>query len=216
MPLQRARSTELAKLFNAAKQPIYVLDEELTIVFLNRACEDWLATAESLVGRRCAYHSGFTVTGLDAVAAGLCPPPCVLAGKIAVATVCRVDENGRQIVRRARFRAPGNRGGVFAGSVGRSGHGGPTDGPCRGRLRRRTGRSGAQRAARASPAFSPGGRGAIPSRSAHRRRASDAAGPAAGRVGRRLRVKCACGRSAWQRPPASGRRDSLWGQSALA
>ena len=103
MPPQRARSTELAKLLGAAKQPIYVLDEELTIVFLNRACEDWLAAPESLVGRRCAYHSSFTGTGLDALAAGLCPPPQVLAGKIAVATVSRGNENGRPIERRARF-----------------------------------------------------------------------------------------------------------------
>jgi DNA-binding NtrC family response regulator len=103
MSFQRARSTELAKVFNAAKQPIYVLDEELTIVFLNRACEDWLAAPESLVGRRCAYHSSLAASGLDAVAAGLCPPPEVLAGKIAVATVARTDENGRLIERRARF-----------------------------------------------------------------------------------------------------------------
>jgi DNA-binding NtrC family response regulator len=99
----RTRSTELAKLFNAAKQPIYVLDEELTIVFLNRACQDWLAAPESLVGRRCAYHSSLAVTGLDALAAGLCPPPAVLAGKMAVATVSRPDQSGRSSVRCARF-----------------------------------------------------------------------------------------------------------------
>ena len=103
MSSPRTRSLELAKLFNAAKQPIYVLDEELTVVFLNRACEDWLAAPESLVGRRCAYHSSLTVTGLDAVAASLCPPPEVLAGEIAVATVSRVDESGRPSVRSARF-----------------------------------------------------------------------------------------------------------------
>jgi DNA-binding NtrC family response regulator len=103
MAVQRARSTELARLFNAAKQPIYVLDEDLTIVFLNRACEDWLATPESLVGRRCGYHSSLAVTGLDAVAAGLCPPPGVLAGNTVVAMVSGAGESGRSAVRRARF-----------------------------------------------------------------------------------------------------------------
>jgi DNA-binding NtrC family response regulator len=93
----------LARLFQAARQPIYLLDEELTIVFVNRACEEWLAAPQSLVGRRCAYHSSLAATGLDALAAGLCPPPEVLAGNIAVATVSRGDENGRPSVRRARF-----------------------------------------------------------------------------------------------------------------
>jgi DNA-binding NtrC family response regulator len=115
MALQRARSTELARLLNAAKQPIYVLDEDLTIVFLNRACEDWLATPEPLLGRRCAYHSSLTVTGLDAVAAGLCPPPEVLAGKTVVATVSGAGENGRPMVRRARFVPLGTEGECLLG-----------------------------------------------------------------------------------------------------
>ena len=82
---------------------MYVLDGELTIVFVNRACQEWLAAPQSLVGRRCAYHSSLAVTGLDALAAGLCPPPEVLAGNMAVATVSRGDENGRPSVRKARF-----------------------------------------------------------------------------------------------------------------
>jgi transcriptional regulator with PAS, ATPase and Fis domain len=103
MSSPRTRSTELVRLFQAARQPIYVLDEELTIVFLNRACQEWLAASESLVGRRCAYHSSLAATGPDALAAGLCPPPEVLAGKSAVATISRGDATGRPDLRRARF-----------------------------------------------------------------------------------------------------------------
>jgi DNA-binding NtrC family response regulator len=93
----------LTRLFNSAKQPIYVLDEELSIVFLNRAAHQWLGVEESLIGRRCAYHSGPTADRLEALAAGLCPPPQVLSGENIVATVSYTTEDGRLIERRARF-----------------------------------------------------------------------------------------------------------------
>jgi DNA-binding NtrC family response regulator len=99
----RVHTAELVRLLNSARQPIYMLDEELKIVFLNRAAQDWLAAGESLVGRRCAYHSSPKAVGLDAVAAGLCPPPQVLEGKSVVATVSRVTEDGRLVERKARF-----------------------------------------------------------------------------------------------------------------
>ena len=41
--------------------------------------------------------------GPDAVAAGLCPPPEVLVGRAAMATVSRGAEDGRPVERRARF-----------------------------------------------------------------------------------------------------------------
>ena len=87
-----------------AKQPIYVLDEDLTIVFFNRACQEWLGTAaEGLLGRTCAYHSSPAVGGPEAVAAALCPPPASLSGEISTATVARVAEDGTSVERRARF-----------------------------------------------------------------------------------------------------------------
>ena len=104
MPLQRINATELARLLNSAAQPIYVLDDELTVVFLNRACRQWLgAAAEGLPGRRCAYHSSLTTAGPDAVAAGLCPPPQVSNGQSVVANVSYRAEDGRLAERRARF-----------------------------------------------------------------------------------------------------------------
>jgi transcriptional regulator with PAS, ATPase and Fis domain len=103
MPIHRVHAAELARLFNSAKQPIYVLDEDLTVVFFNRACQEWLgAAADGLLGRTCAYHSSPTVGGPDAVAAALCPPPS-LSGEISTATVARVAEDGTSVERRARF-----------------------------------------------------------------------------------------------------------------
>lgn len=103
MAPSRIHTTELARLLNAAKQPIYVLDEDLTIVFLNRACQEWLGSGEALLGRRCAYHSGPTADNLDVAAAGLCPPPQVLARKSVTASVSRMADDGRLIERRANF-----------------------------------------------------------------------------------------------------------------
>ncbi len=103
MSLQRTHAAGLVRLLNTAGQPIYVLDDELTIVFLNQAAQEWLGTGESLLGRRCIYHSNPTADKLDAAAAGLCPPPQILSEKNAVASVSRIAEDGRLIERRASF-----------------------------------------------------------------------------------------------------------------
>ena len=104
MARARTRAVELAKLLNSATQPIYVLDDEQTLVFCNRACLDWVGrTADELRGRRCAYHSSPDVTGADAVAAGLCPSPAVLAGQETTGIIACVAGDGRPRRRRARF-----------------------------------------------------------------------------------------------------------------
>ena len=93
MTLHRIHATELARLLNAAKQPIYVLDEDLTIVFVNRACHEWLGpAADELLGRTCVYHSGPAAVGVDAIAAALCPPPGCLAGDLLPTADLRLDE----------------------------------------------------------------------------------------------------------------------------
>ncbi len=104
MAQPRITATELARTLNSAPQPIYVLDDEWVVVFLNRACRDWLGgAAEGLLGRRCTYHSSPEVTGPDAVAAGLCPPPATLAGRESMATVTCAGDDRPVRHRRARF-----------------------------------------------------------------------------------------------------------------
>ena len=86
--------TELVKLLEQAAQPLYVLDDALTIIYLNEACRTWLGPdAEGLLGRTCVYHSGNELTGLDRLAAGLCPPPIVLEGREVSACVARLSED---------------------------------------------------------------------------------------------------------------------------
>jgi len=104
MARQRTTGTELARLLNSARRPVYVLDDEQTLVFCNRACLEWVGrTAEELLGRRCAYHSSPDVTGADTVAAGLCPPPEAMAGQSITGTVWSVGDDGGVRRRRARF-----------------------------------------------------------------------------------------------------------------
>lgn len=104
MARQRISAGQLAKMLNAATRPIYVLDDELTVVFCNRACRDWLGRrAEGLLGQRCAYHSDPDPSGPAAVAAGLCPPPAAMAGRPMTAAVSCTRADGGALSRRARF-----------------------------------------------------------------------------------------------------------------
>lgn len=72
-------------------------------MLVNEACCEWLGdAAEDLLGRRCVYQSGAELTGPDAVASQLCPPPLVLCGREMTADVARINQQGI-VYRRARF-----------------------------------------------------------------------------------------------------------------
>jgi DNA-binding NtrC family response regulator len=103
MARHRFHTAELVRLLESASQPLYVLDDSLAIIYLNEACRNWLGPdADELLGRKCVYRSGHGLTGLDATAAGLCPPPVVLEGRGVSADVSRLS--GQQVrFRRARF-----------------------------------------------------------------------------------------------------------------
>ena len=91
-------------MLNSHAQPVYVLDDKLSVVFCNRACWRWLGPrAEGLLGQRCVYHSGPQATGPAAVAAALCPPPEVSAGRPMVGLVSCIGPDGETRTRRARF-----------------------------------------------------------------------------------------------------------------
>jgi transcriptional regulator of acetoin/glycerol metabolism len=110
MGRSRAIATGLAKLLHSAAQPIYVLDDEQTLLFCNKSCLDWVGrTAEQMHGRRCVYHSDADATGPDAVAARLCPSPEALAGRETSGVVASVDAQGRLQRRQARFIPFGGR-----------------------------------------------------------------------------------------------------------
>jgi len=103
MPRVRIHAAELVKLLESAPHPLYVLDDELAILYLNEACRNWLGKeADGLLGRKCRYQSGNDLSGADAVAARLCPPPAVLEGLEASATVAKIVDQ-KLLFRCARF-----------------------------------------------------------------------------------------------------------------
>jgi len=82
MARTRGSSLNLAKLLSAAERPIYALDDERRIVFVNEACASWTGVpAEELVGRQCAFHTPPEADPATVIAAALCPPPELLAGQ---------------------------------------------------------------------------------------------------------------------------------------
>ena len=98
-----SHASELVKLLESGAQPLYVLDDDFVIIYLNEACRNWLGPdAEDLLGRKCVYHSGDELTGTDRTAAGLCPPPAVLEGREVSADVANLFAPQTRF-RRARF-----------------------------------------------------------------------------------------------------------------
>ena len=121
MARHRFHAAELTKLLESASQPLYVLDDALAIVYLNDACRNWLADeAEKLIGRKCVYHSVGELSGPDAVAAGLCPPPAVLEGREVSASVARLSAPKKMADLRPRRRFAASVSCRFAGLMTRS------------------------------------------------------------------------------------------------
>lgn len=94
----------MARLLNAVARPIYIVDDEQTIIFANQACLDWIGcTADEIQGLKSAYHSSSEVSDAEAIAAGLCPPPAAMAGLEVSGTVEIITRYDRLSSRRARF-----------------------------------------------------------------------------------------------------------------
>jgi len=100
----RPTATGLTRLLNSAAGPVYVLDDQQRLVFLNRACADWVAcAADDLLGLECRYHSSPEVTGAAAIASALAPPCEVWSGKRATAVITVGAGEGIQAPRRVEF-----------------------------------------------------------------------------------------------------------------
>jgi len=81
-----------------------VLNARRRIIYCNAACAEWTGVdAAQLIGLRCDYHSTTEVADGQALAASLCPPPEVFAGRRAGATVGCPGARGKFGWRRAEF-----------------------------------------------------------------------------------------------------------------
>jgi transcriptional regulator with PAS, ATPase and Fis domain len=104
MPDVQSTAIELASLLDDSPAPVYVLDDDRRIVYCNAACARWLEmSAGELLGQRCVYHSAGQDALPASVAAGLCPPPKVFAGRPQTALVSCPRRDGKAVHRRGHF-----------------------------------------------------------------------------------------------------------------
>ncbi len=95
---------DLARLLDTSARPLYAVDEQGRIVFVNRAVAEWAGVpAEELAGQSCRYHSGGDLSPAAAAACGLCPPPVVMTGIETEAEVSLSAAEGPPVRRRVRF-----------------------------------------------------------------------------------------------------------------
>ncbi len=88
MPPARPRQSRLIKLLRSADFPIYAVDGQGGLVFVNPPCAAWLASEPSaLVGQTCIYGAGNDATREAELAAVLAPPPAAFTGQICQATL---------------------------------------------------------------------------------------------------------------------------------
>lgn len=99
----RSSGHELLRLLAEIATPVYVLDEERRITFLNQAAGAWLGvSSDELLGRQCHYQSA-AAEPFAALADLLCPPPEVFHGQQTSGVICRPAAEGKVDQRPADF-----------------------------------------------------------------------------------------------------------------
>jgi DNA-binding NtrC family response regulator len=99
----RTSGHELLRLLAEVVAPVYLLDEQQRLVFMNQAAAEWLeVSTDDLLGRQCRYQSG-DANPLSALADSLCPPPEVFHGQKTCGIISKSAANGALERRRADF-----------------------------------------------------------------------------------------------------------------
>ncbi len=84
--VSKAHSQLAGQLLDGSATPIYLVDQDRRIVFLNEACGRWLGlNDQSLLGEQADFHSRPDVDPPAGLAAALCPPPEAFLGRFAFA-----------------------------------------------------------------------------------------------------------------------------------
>jgi len=100
----RSALSNLGRLLDAVAEPVYALDDQQRIVFCNQALLGWVGRSpDELLGCHCTYQTPADTSAIEAVAAGLCPPPAALAGLQTSGVVACQAADGRLSRRRAEF-----------------------------------------------------------------------------------------------------------------
>jgi DNA-binding NtrC family response regulator len=83
MSRSRSLTASLSRLLAEIRSPVYVLDGQRAIVYVNAALESWLQTpGEELLDLRCDYQTPAGAKRCEELAAALCPPPAALVGDV--------------------------------------------------------------------------------------------------------------------------------------
>ncbi len=103
MARSRSITANLSRFLSELSAPLYVVDEQRKLIYLNQAAEDWLQiSGDELVGRRCDYHSEAAADRAAELAAALCPSPEVFTGVTSTAVIAFPTPAGPSR-RRVRF-----------------------------------------------------------------------------------------------------------------
>jgi DNA-binding NtrC family response regulator len=95
---------DLNRLLENWEKPVYAVDEQGRLVFLNQATAQWAGiSAEELAGQSCHYHSGANLPAPAAAACRLCPPPVAMSGVETEAEVSLAAADGPLMRRLVRF-----------------------------------------------------------------------------------------------------------------
>jgi len=103
MASSRSINNALIRSLGRCNNPVYVLDGERSIRYVNEAMLNWLGADTELMGVRCDYHSGGQGIATEQVASRLCPPPEVLDGQQCSGSVACQKEDGSLVCREACF-----------------------------------------------------------------------------------------------------------------
>jgi transcriptional regulator with PAS, ATPase and Fis domain len=103
MPRSRSQH-DLARLLDNSSTPIYAVEEQGRLAFLNTATADWAGlSTQDLRGQVCRYHSGTELPAPEAAACRLCPPPVAMTGVETSAEIALPSADGRLVRRMVRF-----------------------------------------------------------------------------------------------------------------
>ncbi len=109
--------TTVLKVLDTSSAPLVIMDQKLTIVFVNRALSEFLGVArEELLGRTSQYHSLADPSDPAGVANRICPPAEWVYGKTLFLEV--LSPAGPDATMRLEYRPLWDREGQFAGALG--------------------------------------------------------------------------------------------------
>ena len=104
MAKRKKKTTDLDYWLGSAATPVFALDAERRIRAFNAGCQSLTGWAPGdVLGETCHYGSAAEIAGSAALAASLCPPPEVFAGREASAPAHLVHHAGHTLPRMLYF-----------------------------------------------------------------------------------------------------------------